>query len=399
MELNLSHLAFNIQALSIPPLAVMLWQLARAVPGRFLVAWTAAWLVLAAALLSLRIAITPEVEQHRFAWRLAFSAYCCLEYASGFLLWAGCRNLTTGASLRRNLWVLLAPLAFGAIAPWFCRHTDEVYIYHAPVFGVFFLLALWATRGYRADPAHPPLGIYVVRGCLLILGVLFIHYGPVTYWAVWYNDQVPFDYMLLSPMYDALAEVGLAFGMAMIAAERVRDSLERKNRELAAASEQLAVAARTDALTGLLNRRALDALLKEWDGSPLAGTVAVLDLNNLKQLNDRHGHAAGDVAIQLTARALKGLFRITDPVFRTGGDEFVVILEGGQAAEMAGRMATLDEALRGQRLPDVPLAVDLVAAWGLADFGSPAEIPVAIDRADKLMYAHKAERKASAAGA
>jgi diguanylate cyclase len=391
--MELSHLAFNIQALSIPPVALLLWQLARAVSGRFLVFWTAGWVVLTAALLSLRIAISADVVTHPIAVRLAFSMYCCLEYVFGFLLWAGCRNLTAGTPLTRHAWVLAPPLAFGAIAPWVFATTGQVYAYHAPIFGAFFLLALTATRGYRSDPIHPSLGINVVRGCLLILGLLFGHYGPVTYWAEWVNDGKPFGYMLLSPMYDALAEVGLAFGMAMIAIERVRDALEAKNRELALASEQLAVAARTDALTGLLNRRALDALLKEWDGSRFSGTVAVLDLNGLKALNDGYGHAAGDAAIQLVARALKALFRITDPVFRTGGDEFLVVLEGGHAAEMTGRMETLDRALKAQRLPDVPVAIDLVVAWGLADFAAPAEIPAAIERADKAMYARKIDRK------
>jgi diguanylate cyclase (GGDEF)-like protein len=391
----MNHLAFHIQALSIPPLALLLWQLSRAVPGRFLALWTAGWFTLAAALLCRHVNISPDVADLPALKRLAFSGYCCLEYVFGFLLWAGCRNLTADVPLRRDVGVLLPPLAFGAVAPWFFE-ADPLYVFHAPIFGMFFLLALAATRGYRASDAHPALGIRVVRGCLLILGVLFVHYGPVTHWAVWMNGGVPLAYMHLSSMYDALAEVGLAFGMAMVAIEQVRDSLEQKNRELAAASEQLAVAARTDALTGLLNRRAFDAMLKEWDGSALAGAVAVIDLNNLKQLNDDHGHAAGDAAIQLTARAIKGLFRITDPVFRTGGDEFVVVLEGGRAAEMSARMATLDEQLRGQRLPDVAAAVDLTAAWGLADFASPAEIPAAMDRADKLMYACKAERKTKA---
>src|SRR5688500_18022460 len=111
--MELSHLAFNIQALSIPPVALLLWQLARAVSGRFLVFWTAGWVVLAAALLALRVAISADAAAHPGAVRAAFSLYCCLEYVFGFLLWAGCRNLTTGAPLTRDAWVLAAPLAFG----------------------------------------------------------------------------------------------------------------------------------------------------------------------------------------------------------------------------------------------------------------------------------------------
>lgn len=385
--MELSHLAFNIQALCIPLVTVLLWQLTRAVSGRFLVYWTIGWLALAAALLSLRLSLWAEANANPAAARLAFSLYCCLEYVFGFLLWAGCRALTTGAPLRRDAWVLALALVFGLLAPWFLATTDHAYIYHTPIFGMFLLLALSATRGYRADASHPSFGIHVVRVCLLILGVLFIHYGPVTSWAVWMNNGQPFEYMLLSPMYDALGEVGLGFGMAMLVIERVRDELGAKNRELAAA-------ARTDPLTGLLNRRALDALLAEWAGRSFSGSVAVLDLNGLKELNDRRGHAAGDAAIQLVARALKAQFRITDPVFRTGGDEFLVLLESGHATEMTGRMAALDAALKSQRLPDVPAAIDLVVAWGLADFASPADIPNAMSRADQAMYACKGARKA-----
>jgi diguanylate cyclase (GGDEF)-like protein len=125
--------------------------------------------------------------------------------------------------------------------------------------------------------------------------------------------------------------------------------------------------------------------------------VAALDLNDLKKLNGAHGHAAGDAAIQHVARALRSVFRITDPVFRLGGDEFLAVMEGGRSDELARRLATLDGALRGVRLPGVPGAVDLVVAWGLADFDAAADLEAAVERADQAMYAQKARRKAPAA--
>ena len=393
--MEFSHLAFNIQALAIPPVALLLLQLTRAVAGRFLMYWAVGWVALALALGSLRLALAADAAGNAFAERLAFSVYCCLGYAFGFLMWAGCRSLTADVPLRRRAWVLLPPLAFGLVAPWAVAEVEQLYALQAPILGAFLLLALAATRGYRPHGPSPAFGIHVVRGCLLVLGLLFIHYGPVMYWSAWANDGRPFEYMRLRPIYNAMVEVGLAFGMAMLAVERVRDQLEAKNRELAAAAEQLAVAARTDPLTGLLNRRAFDALAAEWAGTPFGGSVAVIDLNGLKALNDRHGHAAGDAAIQLVARALKAQFRITDPVFRTGGDEFMVVLAGSRAAEMTGRLEALDAALKGQRLPDAPVALDLVVAWGLADFAAPADLPAAIDRADKAMYVCKGNRKAT----
>lgn len=398
--MELSHLAFTIQVLAIPPVAVLMLLLARAAPRRFLVYWAAGWAVLAAALFSLRIAISFPVES--FGARFGLSLYCCLEYVSGFLIWAGCREL---ASQRRlgpaDAGILVPALLFGLIIPWTVSNLDFLYPFHAVIYGGFFLLGLAATRGYNPDSAQPQLGIHVVRGCLLILGLLFIHYGPVAYWSAFVTGT-PFDYMLISPLYDALGEIGLAFGMAMVAIERMQHKLEKANRELAEtnrrladASDQLAIAARTDPLTGLLNRRAFDAMRADRAAGPFAGSVAVVDLNHLKRLNDEHGHAAGDAAIQIVARALRAHFRITDPVFRLGGDEFLVVMDGGRSAELAGRLEGVDAALRGLRLPGSNESLDLVIAWGMADFETPNDFDAAVARADQAMYACKAQRKSA----
>lgn len=387
--MDLQHLAFNIQVLAIPPVALLLWQLARAGRKQYLACWAVSWAVMATALLVLRAAGDAEPGAKRFA----FAVYSCLEYTAGFLLWAGCRALTSGAPVRKDVWVLGAALACGLALPFALPTTDHAYAFHALVVGALFLLALAATIDYRADGTHPSFGIWVVRACLFALGALFVHYGPVTYWAAFHNGGVPLEYMRISPLFDALAEVGLALGMALVAIERVRDQLEARNRELAEAYARLEVAARTDALTGLLNRGAYDAQLAAWAGTERTGSVALVDMNGLKTLNDTRGHAAGDAAVQLVARALKAQFRITDPVYRLGGDEFLVLIEGARADEMVSRLEALDAALKGQRLPGVAEAVDLVVAWGIADFASVADLPAAFDRADRSMYACKAARK------
>lgn len=401
--MDLSHLAFTIQVLAIPPVAVLMLLLARAAPRRYLNYWAIGWAVLAAGLFALRVSIS--VPKEPFAVRLGLSLYCCFEYVSGFLIWAGCRELTSGRRIgSADAWILVPALLFGAIVPWFVGDLNQLYPFHSVIYGGFFLLGLAATRGYRTDSTQVQFGIVVVRGCLLLLGLLFLHYGPVTYWSVFVSGD-PFEYMRISPLYDALAEIGLAFGMAMVAVERMQSKLERANRDLAEtnrrlaqASDQLAIAARTDPLTGLLNRRAFDAMRADRAAGPFAGSVAVVDLNHLKRLNDEHGHAAGDAAIQLVARALRAHFRITDPVFRLGGDEFLAVMDGGRAAELAGRLEGVDEALRGLRLPGTTIdAIDLVIAWGMADFDSPGEFDSAVERADQAMYSCKAQRKTATA--
>jgi len=89
--------------------------------------------------------------------------------------------------------------------------------------------------------------------------------------------------------------------------------------------------AQHDALTGLPNRRVLHERLQQAIARARRSqdTVAVLlvDLDGFKQINDSHGHAAGDEVLKSTANRLKGCLRITDVVVRYGGDEFVVIAE------------------------------------------------------------------------
>jgi diguanylate cyclase (GGDEF)-like protein len=105
--------------------------------------------------------------------------------------------------------------------------------------------------------------------------------------------------------------------------------------------------ARIDPLTGLINRRAflerctLERSRVERQAGPLS--LALLDLDNFKEVNDRFGHQAGDQALQEFAKALQKTMRSTDALSRTGGEEFAVLMPGtdGKAArEIAERIRT-----------------------------------------------------------
>ena len=99
--------------------------------------------------------------------------------------------------------------------------------------------------------------------------------------------------------------------------------------ELRQLQETLAQLALRDPLTGLANRRLLDELLEaelaptQRSGTPLA--VAYVDLDGLKQVNDTHGHDAGDAVLRETARRLVSIVGDADVVARIGGDEFVIV--------------------------------------------------------------------------
>lgn len=387
----LSVFAITVQGVGTLLVAALLWQLTRIIPARFLAYWAVGWVALATALLSLRLAVQTEIDPA--ARQAGLIVFCLGEYLFAFLVWAGFRAYATGRPVGRADLLVLAPfLAFGLAAPLAFSSLNTLFPFHAPLVGVFFLLALWATRGAPRPADRPPVGLTVTRAALAVLAVLFLHYGPVLYRAV-YVTGTEVGYLAPSALYDALAELGLAFGMVVLAAERVRDELEAKNRQLAAATRQLAEQARTDALTGLLNRRAFEQFAAEYAGAAYRGSLAVIDLNDLKRINDQFLHPAGDAALKVVARALRNRFRVTDPLFRVGGDEFVAVLANGTEADLTARMQSIDTDLAKQRVPGMPDQAALTIAWGVAAFDSADGLAQAYQKADQAMFTDKQRRK------
>lgn len=118
---------------------------------------------------------------------------------------------------------------------------------------------------------------------------------------------------------------------------------------LAAASkhEDATALSRIDPLTGLANRRSLDADLGTLQGAPASGrsfAVVMVDVDHFKQFNDRNGHAAGDAALRAVAEALRGGVRDQDRVYRYGGEEFSLVLpdvDRAEAEQVAERVREL----------------------------------------------------------
>ncbi len=106
-----------------------------------------------------------------------------------------------------------------------------------------------------------------------------------------------------------------------------RDVTERRNAE-----QTIREMALIDGLTGLANRHSFDEKIQESLSYAARGThrvaLAMMDLDHFKQVNDNHGHPAGDAVLRQVARILTGSVRAVDTVARLGGDEFAVIFNG-----------------------------------------------------------------------
>jgi len=164
--------------------------------------------------------------------------------------------------------------------------------------------------------------------------------------------------------------------------------------ELRRAHDAALVASITDPLTGLPNRRhvfaRLATLMTQAAELRLPLTVAVIDLDEFKQINDRHGHAVGDGVLVAFAQRLGGTLRPHDVLGRIGGEEFLLVLMNTDLAGAARVLAAARQSLRaGTLVQQAPLL--------RADFSAGATVAQASDsidtlweRADRALYAAKA---------
>jgi cyclic di-GMP phosphodiesterase len=156
----------------------------------------------------------------------------------------------------------------------------------------------------------------------------------------------------------------------------------------AIASERLLLFTRTearrDALTGLPNRRAFEEQLDLLFGSASPFGLALLDLDDFKNTNDRLGHAVGDDVLCAFARVTQRTLRATEELYRLGGDEFALILRSGEtAAHVVSRVRrALHLHRRPRRLPTVSAGI----AVAPGDGRSKADL---LAHADRALYAAK----------
>lgn len=201
-------------------------------------------------------------------------------------------------------------------------------------------------------------------------------------------------FAVLSQLRDRDRELGVANRRLNEMNRDLEDTVLARTSKLQALNTQLSHLALTDPLTGLFNRRAFfDRARREVDiarrhARPLALTI--LDIDHFKEVNDRHGHQAGDVVLQKVAETLGSMLRAADTLARFGGEEFVLIspdtdLDG--AVRAANRMAG---ALREQIVPVEGIDVRVTASFGVTTIDAHHEdLDSAVKRADEALYTAK----------
>lgn len=254
-------------------------------------------------------------------------------------------------------------------------------------------IAAYGHRRRDARIAGPLLATFASTGCLAIA-------QPIGLTAIFWTAPVLLcNYLLAPPRLALLLSTGLIAGQALLhhdelpgglpVASFVMGSLmvataaHAAGAFIASQRDTLQAQASRDALTGVGNRRALEQALADITRADAEATLAILDLDHFKRVNDQHGHAAGDEVLVQFAQLLKATVRRSDRVFRFGGEEFELLLpdadDGGARCALHKVLAAVRTHLVG---PGGPVTVSIGAAVRL-----PGESAAAWRaRADAALY-------------
>ena len=245
---------------------------------------------------------------------------------------------------------------------------------HYPLTVLLWPVLIWVA--FRFNPREATAAIVIVSA--IAIGRTLQGVGPFSIYTA--NER-----LVLLQVWTGITAVTSLVLAAVVAVQR----------ELQGTWKELAV---TDPLTGLANHRHLVQSLEgeikrsRRTGQPFA--VVLLDLDGLKQINDRHGHLAGSLAIRRVAEALLGSCRGTDTAARYGGDEFALVLpETGEAAAWHVARGVADRLATDAEKPNLSISV------GVAVYPGHGEtVEALLNAADIALYETKERRKTRAVG-
>jgi diguanylate cyclase (GGDEF)-like protein len=368
-----------------------------AVRRRYFRTWATAWLALAVALMAvvLRYNLLPSViapeQLIDSAWqaKLIFFVYQTAKFLFYALLVAGTMMYVRAAPRYTTVVATVAfSLVYAAIAAVEAADLNEVVAWQAPV--AVAALAYCSFRMFRLPPSRRSLGSTT--------SAAFFAFGAAL-WAMYFTAFTrTVDIVVNYNTYlDLVWHISLGFGMVVLLMEDMKHDSDAAHAELAVAHDNLRRASFYDSVTGSLNRQAFADGLGLEGAAARYGAAVMLDMDDLKRVNDDLGHASGDAALRYLVDVLRATLRPTDKMYRWGGDEFLLICPGADPALVVRRLRRL--------LANAPPLVlgdgrefALRVSLGGAYYGSGEELNAAIDAADRAMYAHKVMRKKAGAG-
>lgn len=361
--------------------------------------WIMAWAVLLGALVPLAVGLygLPHIGAQDGVLSRVLMPGMFLLYQVGkpfflLLLLAGTLEYVNGRLPRQlPFFGSLAALAYGLIS--FSVATDPRGLMQWQALACIAVPLYSGVRLLSLPPTRRTLGSRMT-------GIVFMLYALLwcLYWIALYqmqhllpNQVASFAWLTanFNGYLDSLLELLLAFGMVLMILEEGRRETNAAHAELAVAHEKLLHESLTDPLTATYNRLAFTRGVFLQTAGSTYGSVFIFDLDNLKHVNDSHGHEAGDELLKYFVMTLRGGLRPADQLYRWGGDEFLLLLPGATYANVAPRFNQLLHKTPPLSLFDGVVNLGLEVSMGGADYHDQESLRTAVNNADRAMYEQK----------
>lgn len=349
--------------------------------------------------------LAPDVQPSAFSWRVATLLQACgcilqavqAQLPPGFVLPLANACILFGMTgylraLRQfyglpDRWSILWPAAIGTLGVfWFAAVQPNlgvriVFASLALAFVMFacvYTLQRYGERQPMTSQRVQALIFLVIALLMVVRGVQTLFIPPSEASLLQTGNSVR---ALSLVIMTTLPVIGTT-AFLLMCSERIRRQWQQ--------------AASTDYLTGLANRRTVAQAgtqafaLARREGGRLS--LAVLDVDHFKRINDQHGHDAGDLALKYLAEKLLAACEENDLTGRLGGEEFILLWQGADATRALRSAERLQDALRAQplRIGDAPIALTVSIGIAVLD-DSQADFDELLRQADRALYAAKAE--------
>ena len=349
--------------------------------------------------------LAPDVQPSAFSWRVATLLQACgcilqavqAQLPPGFVLPLANAYILLGMTgylraLRQfyglpERWSILWPAAIGTLGVfWFAAVQPSlgiriVFASLALAFVMFacvYTLQRYGERQPMTSQRVQALIFLVIALLMVVRGVQTLFIPPSEASLLQTGNSVR---ALSLVIMTTLPVIGTT-AFLLMCSERIRRQWQQ--------------AASTDYLTGLANRRTVAQAgtqafaLARREGGRLS--LAVLDVDHFKRINDQHGHDAGDLALKYLAEKLLAACEENDLTGRLGGEEFILLWQGADATRALRSAERLQDALRAQplRIGDAPIALTVSIGIAVLD-DSQADFDELLRQADRALYAAKAE--------
>jgi diguanylate cyclase (GGDEF)-like protein len=343
---------------------------------RVMLIWTIAWILNLSALGFVLYAAKIIVHNISTPFDLiTYGAYGVFKISFAFLLLFSAYQYSKKNRNVKFPYLYYLPIFIIMLILFFRMKAVEIQFWVYGIVSVSFFIGCFISLKYIKGKD----GIIMGAGFFINASTFFHHFLILS---PWFKRMVVPVYMSRISFYDAISEFILALSFFLAIIINTIEELQHINSKLVENQETLRSLVDFDPLTGLKNRRVMRKVIEEVKNKK--GVIAFMDIDNFKRINDKYGHTFGDRCLIGVARGLKNVFRVSDGLFRYGGDEFLVIVSNLTTQEVWNRLDLVNE-----KLKKIINGVELSLSFGISEFDVNSSFEKVLNEADDRMYNKK----------